>query len=373
MGLLSFRWLAAVSVDGQGTADARSAAGILAEWTVVEGQAILRRDVTRVAGAAARVHCKRYLIPIGADVVNNGRMSNVLGRTPSRDEGRALPRGETVGRYTAYLDAQKAVDYLADNKFPVERVSIIGNDLKTVERVTGRLSYPRVALASAATGAWFGFFVGLILTLFGDGAAYTSLISSIALGAMFWLLFGIITYAFQRGKRDFTSTSQVIATSYDVIVDPSVAGDARRRLQQLPMNGQSQHPGAAAGGWDQAAGTPVGGVEPPIQPPAPAPVPPAGPGADPAGTGTDPAGPEAPRRGQFRDLPDGRPQYGIRVDSPPAGQSTQEQGPSAAEPRPGQETAPEELAAPERPGGPDEHRAQGQHGSTRVEPPADRQ
>ena len=58
-----------------------------------------------------------------------------------------------MGRYTAYLDAQKAVDYLADSKFPVHLVSIVGNELKSVERVTGRLTYPRVAMSSAATGA----------------------------------------------------------------------------------------------------------------------------------------------------------------------------------------------------------------------------
>jgi hypothetical protein len=246
-------------------------------------------------------------------------MANVLGRTPSRDEGRALPRGETVGRYTAYLDAQKAVDYLADNKFPVERVSIIGNDLKTVERVTGRLSYPRVALASAATGAWFGFFVGLILTLFGGSEPFTSVLSSMALGAMFWLLFGVITYAFQRGKRDFTSTNQVIATSYDVIVDPSVAGEARRRLQQLPMNGQALHPGGPAGGWDQ----PAGGYQPPaaqggvpLGGPAETPPRPDAGTPDPAGPGGAAGDPAAPRRGKYPDLPDGRPQYGIRVDTP---------------------------------------------------------
>ncbi len=246
-------------------------------------------------------------------------MANVLGRTPSRDEGRALPRGETVGRYTAYLDAQKAVDYLADNKFPVERVSIIGNDLKTVERVTGRLSYPRVALASAATGAWFGFFVGLILTLFGGSEPFTSVLSSMALGAMFWLLFGVITYAFQRGKRDFTSTNQVIATSYDVIVDPSVAGEARRRLQQLPMNGQALHPGGPAGGWDQPAGgyqppAPQGGV--PAGGPAETPPRPDAGTPDAAGPAGAAGNPAAPRRGKYPDLPDGRPQYGIRVDTP---------------------------------------------------------
>lgn len=249
-----------------------------------------------------------------------------LGTTASRDLGRVLPTGETIGRYTGYLDAQKAVDYLADHKFAVERVAIIGNDLKTVERVTGRLSYPRVALGSAATGAWFGLFVGVILSLFAGSETGVTITSSIALGAIFWLLFGVITYAFQRGKRDFTSTSQVIATSYDVIVDPSVAADARRLLQQLPMNGQAQHPGANPSAWGQAPGQAPGQTS--GQAPGQAPERPASwndpfPGQQqPQQAGTaegQTAGPgtSGPRRGQFPDLPDGRPQYGVRVEDQP--------------------------------------------------------
>lgn len=261
-------------------------------------------------------------------------MSNVLGRTASRDESRALPKGETVGRYSSYLDAQKAVDYLADSKFPVQQVSIIGNDLKTVERVTGRLSYPRVALASAATGAWFGLFVGFILTLFGGDSTYLPILSSMALGAVFWVLFGVIAYAFQRGKRDFTSTSQVVATSYDVIVDPSVAGEARRVLQQLPMKSQPHGAPGAGQAWGaptsqgQPPQRPEGWGNPPEQPAPGATAPPhthAGGPVD--GAAPRPAERPSPR-GQFPDLPDGRPQYGVRVTPPQ--QPNQEQSQSKA-------------------------------------------
>ncbi len=260
-------------------------------------------------------------------------MSTPLGTTAARDQGRILPTGEIIGRYTSYLDAQKAVDYLADNKFAVQKVAIVGNDLKAVERVTGRLSYPRVALGSAATGAWFGLFVGLILSLFAGSESGITITSSIALGAIFWLLFGVITYAFQRGKRDFTSTSQVIATSYDVLVDPSLAAEARTLLQQLPMQGQAQHPGVDPAGWNQPqgqqqapqrpaqwndpyAGQPQSGQQPqPGQQPQQAPGQQPQPGEDPI-TAADTAGPgtTGPRRGQFPDLPDGRPQYGVRVE-----------------------------------------------------------
>ncbi|WP_181033559.1 general stress protein [Arthrobacter sp. SX1312] len=262
-----------------------------------------------------------------------------LGTTAARDLGRVLPTGEPIGRYTSYLDAQKAVDYLADNKFAVQRVAIIGNDLKTVERVTGRLSYPRVALGSAATGAWFGLFVGLILSLFAGSESGVTITSSIVLGAIFWLLFGVITYAFQRGKRDFTSTSQVVATSYDVIVEPELAAEARRLLQQLPMNGQAQHPGANPSAWGQAPGRQPG--QPPQRPASwndpyagqqqPQPqqeTQPEQPGPDEgqtAGLGTT-----GPRRGQFPDLPDGRPQYGERVDG--QGDGTPAAGPGDSTP-----------------------------------------
>ncbi|WP_052273825.1 general stress protein [Arthrobacter sp. L77] len=265
-----------------------------------------------------------------------------LGTTASRDLGRVLPTGETIGRYTSYLDAQKAVDYLADNKFAVQRVAIVGNDLKTVERVTGRLSYPRVALGSAATGAWFGLFVGLILSLFAGSESGITITSSIILGAIFWLLFGVITYAFQRGKRDFTSTSQVIAANYDVIVEPELAAEARRILQQLPMNGQAQHPGANPSAWGQAPGPqphqpperpaswndPYAGQQPQQQPQQPAVE-----ESQTAGLGTT-----GPRRGQFPDLPDGRPQYGVRVDDQGAGDeppaAAQADGTSTGEPAP---------------------------------------
>ncbi|MBD8044128.1 ECF transporter S component [Arthrobacter sp. Sa2BUA2] len=297
-------------------------------------------------------------------------MSNLFGGSTQRDPGRNLPRGELVGRYTAYLDAQKAVDYLADSKFPVQLVSIVGNELKSVERVTGRLSYPRVALSSAATGAWFGLFVGLALMLFGGGDSYISLIPSMALGAVFWLLFGVLAYAFQRGRRDFTSTSQVIATSYDVVVAPEAANEARRLLQQLPMVGQSGHPAPAQG---QPPYQPPQG-----QPPYQGPQGPQGPPqsqapqrpstwADPygargagnpgnpgeaasSGAGAHAAAPQgqpaeqqaaagqAPPRGQFPDLPDGRPRYGVRLpDAVPAAQEHSGAGspaPDAAAPEP---------------------------------------
>jgi hypothetical protein len=269
----------------------------------------------------------------------NGCMSNIFGAPKAGgpngpDDARSVPTGDTVGSYTSYLDAQKAVDYLADQQFPVHMVSIVGNELKMVERVTGRLSYPRVALSGALSGMWFGLFVGVMLSFFAPSPGYFSILASVLMGAAFFMLFGIVTYAMQRGKRDFTSTSQVVATNYDVVVSVEAAHDARRLLQQLPMTrsdaaaapynpqgyqnqqydqtgqqpGQPGQPGPAPerpATWNdpygqQGAGTPdqdtaqgVGQAAGPDQ-------------------GTRPA--KAPVAAvRYPDLPDGRPQYGVRV------------------------------------------------------------
>ncbi|BAS17053.1 conserved hypothetical protein [Arthrobacter sp. Hiyo8] len=191
-------------------------------------------------------------------------MANIFGAPKATEESRSVPKGDTVGSYTSYLDAQKAVDYLADQQFPVQHVSIVGNDLKMVERVTGRLSYPRVALSGALSGMWFGLFVGVMLSFFTPAGGPFSIVTSVLMGAAFFMLFGIVTYAAQRGKRDFTSTSQVVATNYDVIVALEASHEARRLLHQLPMN-----PSEAAFGRPPQAYTPQDYRNPPAHPGAP--------------------------------------------------------------------------------------------------------
>lgn len=273
-------------------------------------------------------------------------MSNIFGGPKAgapggADESRAVPKGDTVGSYNSYLDAQKAVDYLADQQFPVQLVSIVGNDLKMVERVTGRLTYPRVALSGALSGMWFGLFVGVMLSFFSESGGYFSIVTSVLMGAAFFMLFGIVTYAMQRGKRDFTSTSQVVATNYDVVVAFEAAHEARRLLHQLPM---TQHDASAPGYQQhdhQHQPFQPGPQQPGPQQPGPqqqqpghqgqGPMPqrPAG-WSDPYGQRTadtgqpaaagEPAAEEEPVRPSgvsYPDLPDGRPQYGVRVTNEP--------------------------------------------------------
>ncbi len=141
-----------------------------------------------------------------------------------------VPRGEVLGTYESYLEAQAVVDRLSKADFDVKQLSIVGNDLKTVERVTGRLTYGRAALAGAASGAWFGLFIGTLFVLFSPVINFGLLLAAVLFGAAFGMLFGLGSYAISRRNRDFTSTHQVLATNYQILIDPNLVTAAQQAL-----------------------------------------------------------------------------------------------------------------------------------------------
>jgi hypothetical protein len=148
---------------------------------------------------------------------------------------RSLAARELVGSYNEYAGAQRAVDFLSDEKFPVERTAIIGSDLRMVELVYGRLNYGRAALAGAASGAWFGLLIGLFLGLFAPEV--DSFLGLLLWGLLFGVLagaaFGLAGHALSGGKRDFVSRQQLSAGRYDVVVDSEFANEARTVLARL--------------------------------------------------------------------------------------------------------------------------------------------
>lgn len=142
----------------------------------------------------------------------------------------------SLGAYERYEQAQHVVDYLADSEFDVQNMAIVGTDLKSVERVTGRLTRARVAAASAMSGAWTGLFVGLAFALFGRGNQLGFIVSVVIFGTVFWLVWGQIgfTVLTRGGARDFSSATQVIATRYEVLVEHRFAERARELLARMP-------------------------------------------------------------------------------------------------------------------------------------------
>ncbi len=143
----------------------------------------------------------------------------------------------TIASYATYAEAQRAVDYLADQKFAVERVAIFAEGLRFVEQVTGRLGYGKAALNGALSGAVTGGFLGYLLGLF---SLITPLTSALALGlyglifgAIIGAIIGLIGHALSGGRRDFSSTSGLQAESYNVMVDDDLADEAARLLASM--------------------------------------------------------------------------------------------------------------------------------------------
>ena len=141
---------------------------------------------------------------------------------------------QSLAVYDDYAAAQRAVDFLSDEKFPVEHLMIVGTDLKRIERITGRLTTSRVATGGVLSGMWLGLFVGLVLSLFSDGNALVTILSTVLFGALFGVVWALLGYALTRGQRDFQSVTQVVATRYEVLVEHKVAAEARETLAKLP-------------------------------------------------------------------------------------------------------------------------------------------
>ena len=141
---------------------------------------------------------------------------------------------QSLAVYDEYAQAQKAVDFLSDNKFPVEQCMIVGTDLKRVERITGRLTTGRVALGGLISGVWLGLFVGLVFALFTDEKVLGVVLSTVVIGALFGVIWALVGYALTRGQRDFSSVTSVVATKYEVLVEHKSVAQARELLAKLP-------------------------------------------------------------------------------------------------------------------------------------------
>ncbi len=147
------------------------------------------------------------------------------------------PTGVSVASYETYEAAQRAVDFLSDEQFPVQHVTIVGNGLRMVERVIGRWDRNKAAATGALGGAWWGLFLGLMLSLFSSGSSSLLLVvlAAAIAGAVFGAVFGIIGYSMTGGRRDFRSQSSVVATTYDVLCQYQHAEHARELLEKLAM------------------------------------------------------------------------------------------------------------------------------------------
>ena len=143
---------------------------------------------------------------------------------------------QSVGIYNTYDDAQRAVDYLSDEKFEVQNLAIVGTDLKSVERVLGRRTWSTVVAQGVQSGLSTGLLVALVLLIFSPpGGSFLPLfLVALGIGIALGIGFAALAYALSRGRRDFTSVSQTVATKYEVLCEHKVAAQAREMLMRLP-------------------------------------------------------------------------------------------------------------------------------------------
>jgi hypothetical protein len=137
----------------------------------------------------------------------------------------------TVARFDDYDSAQQAVDRLSDDGFPVEKLDIVGSGLRLVERVTGRLTRARAAGAGALSGLWIGLLFGILIGLFSSGHSFLAeAATGAALGGAWGAAFGYVAHASTKGRRDFSSVRQLVATRHDLIAREGTVDRARAML-----------------------------------------------------------------------------------------------------------------------------------------------
>lgn len=139
-----------------------------------------------------------------------------------------------IATFANYADAERAVDYLSDQRFEVNRMAIVGRDLEYVEQVLGQLNYGGAALRGAGSGALVGALIGWIFGLFNW---IEPLISALVLagyglifGAIVGALIGLTIHALRGGRRDFHSVSGLRPKYYAVVADVDVADRALQIL-----------------------------------------------------------------------------------------------------------------------------------------------
>jgi hypothetical protein len=143
----------------------------------------------------------------------------------------------TIATFSSYADAERSVDYLSDQDFPVQSLTIVGTGLHYVEEIAGRVTSARAALLGAGQGAVLGLLLASLFGLFftDTGVGLLGLlVYGLVTGAIFGALFGLLGHLAQGGRRDFASVASTRADRYEIQADAAEAGEAERLLRALP-------------------------------------------------------------------------------------------------------------------------------------------
>lgn len=185
--------------------------------------------------------------------------------------------GEIVASMRDYESAQKTVSKLIAGEVPARDIAIVGQSVRTVERVTGKLGYAAAARSGAINGVLIGLFLSAILVLGNPEVPIQLFVGFVFIGVAVGMLLSLVTYAIVRRRRDFASVTQFAADHYEVTVQAASLSKARQvlgatkvapvrppvNLDEPPRYGERITPGAAAP-------APAPAPEEPVIPPRPA-------------------------------------------------------------------------------------------------------
>ena len=124
-----------------------------------------------------------------------------------------------IASYKMYLEAQKAVDFLSDKGFTVEKVAIVAEELRFVEQITGRLDSGKAALSGGLRGGAIGVMIGLALGLISPAPTLQLVTQGALTGLVIGAVSSFLGYSLMGGRRDFSSVGAMQAGRYDVQLD----------------------------------------------------------------------------------------------------------------------------------------------------------
>lgn len=153
-------------------------------------------------------------------------------------DGVNIPPGELVATFTNRRDLNKAIEYLASQKFPVHTLFVVGKDLRQVDYITGQATYPRAALSGAIQGVGLGALVALFNSLITQTSMLGNFLSIVPLAVAFSMIYSIFVASRAKGKG-IRTRSQMLPSSFDLMAIPATAAAARQLLRVTVSQGHS--------------------------------------------------------------------------------------------------------------------------------------
>jgi hypothetical protein len=138
--------------------------------------------------------------------------------------------GPTVASFPTYEAAQKAVSSLIAADIPARDIAIVGQGLRSIERITGRLGYASAARSGAVNGLLLGLLFSAILVIGSPTVPIQAFVGVLFVGIAIGMLMSIVAYSFVRRRRDYASVMQVVADHYEVTVSDNSVHRARQVL-----------------------------------------------------------------------------------------------------------------------------------------------